>query len=522
MNTDRGGRAATVVAAGILISRLTGLVRGWVFAHFFGSGMESDAYTAAIKIPFMMRNLLGEGALSASFVPVYSGLLAKGDARGARALAGAVLGLLLAAVSVLTLVGIAAAPLLTAVLAFGFSPEKRDLTTQLTRIMFPMTALMVLSGWCLGVQNSHRRFFWSYASAAMWNVAQIVLLAGWGGHGTPKLQLAVWLAWGTLAGSFLQIAAQLREVLRLVKPFLVSLDRSTPGVRQALANIVPVVTALGVVQLSSTIDLQIASWLPDGAVTNINYANVIVLLPVALFGVSVAASSLPDFARDSSNVDFGALLERLRSGWQRILFYIVPSAIACIAFGDLLVGLIYRSGNFKAEQQQAVHAVLAAFAIGLVSFGSVKLMASAYYAMQDYRTPLRASLASLIASAAISIAFAWPFRHSVYGAAAIALGTAIGSYVNLFVLARGLRARLGVLYTPHMSRGTRRIALATIVAAAVAAPVRWLLWGQPPWIAGPPTLGLFALAYLFVAWRMGSGEAARWLRQPARSAAAAT
>ena len=517
---DRSGNAALVVGAGILISRLTGLVRGFVFARYLGSGFESDAYTAAIKIPFMMRNLLGEGALSASFVPVYSNLLAKGDDKGARALAGAVLGLLMAAVSLLTIVGILAAPALTKVLAYGFAPDKLELTTRLTRIMFPMTALMVLSGWCLGVQNSHRRFFWSYASAAMWNVAQIILLSGWGSRADSQTQLAIWLAWATLGGSLLQIAAQLPEVLRLVKPFAISLDRQTPGVRQALSNIGPVVTALGVVQLSSFIDLQIASFLPNGAVSNINYANTIVLLPVALFGVSVAASSLPEFSRESGSVAFTALLERLRGGWQRILFYIVPSAIACIAYGDLLVGLIYRSGKFGAAQQQAVHAVLAAFAVGLISFGSVKLMASAYYAMQDYRTPLKASLASLVASAIISIAFAWPLRDSLYGAAAIALGTAVGSYVNLSILVKGLRKKLGALYTPAMWQGTWRIVGATVFAAIAASPVRWLLREQRTWFVAPPTLTLFAMAYLIAAWWMGSGEAARWLRQPMRKRAA--
>jgi putative peptidoglycan lipid II flippase len=516
VSNDRGGRAATVVGAGILISRLTGLFRNFLLAHFFGLSVEADAYNAASKIPNIMRTLLGEGALSASFVPVYSRLLEKGDERAANALAGAILGLLMAAISVLTLVGIAAAPLLTSVLTPAFSGAQRDLTITLTRIMFPMTALMVMSGWCLGVQNSHRRFFWSYASAAMWNVAQIVLLVGWGARASSQVQLAVWLAWATLAGSVLQVTAQLPEVLSLVRPLRVTFNRAAEGVRETLGNVVPVVTALGVVQLSSLIDLQIANYLPAGAITSLTNANVVVLLPVALFGVSVAASSLPEFSRDTSGVDMSALLERLRGGWQRILFYIVPSAIACIVYGDLIVGLLYRSGKFGAREQQLVHAVLAAFAVGLVSFGSVKLLASAHYALKDYRTPLRASISSLVVSAVISIAFAWPLRHSAYGAAGIALGTAIGSYVNLSVQTRALRARLGALYTCAMWHGTRRIAFATVTAALVAAPVRYLLRSERPLLAGPPTLVAFGMVYLVTAWWMGSGEAARWLRQPQR------
>ncbi|MEO7997951.1 MAG: murein biosynthesis integral membrane protein MurJ [Gemmatimonadaceae bacterium] len=529
VNRDRGGRAATVVGVGIFLSRISGLVRGFLFTHFFGLGMESDAFGAASKIPNIMRSLLGEGSLSASFVPVYSRLLAKGDKRGANAMAGAILGLLMASVSVLTIVGIAAAPLLTSVLTPGFSGEKRELTIQLTQILFPMTALMVLSGWCLGVQNSHRRFFWSYASAAMWNIAQIVLLGAWGSRAASMTQLAHWLAWATLAGSLLQVAVQLPEVLRLVRPFRITMNRALNGVTDTLRNIGPVVTALGVVQLSSLIDLQIANYLPDGAISSLNNANTIVLLPVAIFGISVAASSLPEFSRDSANFDspsapasgnsamYSALLERLRGGWQRILFYIVPSTIACIAFGDMIVGLLYRSGKFGAAEQQVVHAVLAAFAVGLVSFGSVKLLASAHYALKDYKTPLRASLSSLVVSAVVSIAFAWPLRHSIYGAAGIALGTALGSYVNLSVQIRGLHKRLGALYTPHMWRGTRRIVWATLAAALIAAPVRYLLRDYVPYVVAPPTLGIFSLSYLVVAWLMGSAEAARWLRRPVRT-----
>ena len=526
---ERGARAATVVGFGIFLSRITGLVRGFLFTHFFGLGMESDAFIAASKIPNIMRSLLGEGSLSASFVPVYSRLLEKGDERGANAMAGAILGLLMASVSVLTLIGIAAAPLLTSLLTPDFANEKRELTIQLTRILFPMTALMVLSGWCLGVQNSHRRFFWSYASAAMWNIAQIVLLGAWGARAKSLNELAHWLAWATLVGSLLQVGAQMPEVLRLVRPLRITFNRAAVGVAETFKNIGPVVTALGVVQLSSLIDLQIANYLPDGAISSITNANTIVLLPVSIFGISVAASSLPEFSRDTVDDESAVahnsaertqrnavLLERLRGGWQRILFYVVPSTMACIAYGDMIVGMLYRSGNFGAPEQRIVHTVLAAFAIGLVSFGSVKLLASAHYALRDYKTPLRASLASLVVSAIVSVAFAWPLRHSIYGAAGIALGTALGSYVNLSVQIRGLHAKLGALYTTTMWTGTRRIAFATVLAALVAAPVRYLLRGQMSYVVAVPTLAVFSVAYLVVAWMMGSGEAARWLRRPVR------
>lgn len=524
MSSAEGGRGAFVVGAGILVSRLAGLLRNTAFAYWFGVSAVTDAYNAAFKIPNAVRNLLGEGAVSASFVPVYSGMLARGEIREARALANAILGLLFAAVSMLTLVGIAVAPGLTTLLAPGFSGETRELTTRLTRILFPMTGVMVLSGWCLGVQNAHRRFFWSYASAAMWSLAQIGLLMVGGPRATDTAQLAVWLAWATLGGAVLQVGAQLPQVLALVRPLRPTVDRAAAGVMTTLRNVVPVVAALGAVQVSSFIDLQVASYLPEGATSNIANANVIALLPVSLFGVSVAAASLPEFSRDSGTLALDALRERLRSGWQRILFYIVPSALVFVALGDYVVGMLYRGGRFTATDQHDVHMVLAAYAIGLASFASVKLLASCHYALQDYRTPLRASITSIVVSAIASIAIAIPLRHSPLAATGIALGSSLGSYTNLSLLMGGLRARLGVLYTPTMWRGTRRIVVAALAATAIGVLCGTLQKQYVPTlhprIAGVPVLAAYALTYLVVAWAMGSAEAARWLRlAPRRSAA---
>ena len=523
MSESSGGRAAFVVGAGILISRVFGLLRNLAFTAYFGAGAVSDAYTVAFKIPNAMRNLLGEGALAASFVPVYSRMLAGADPRSARALANAVLGILMLLVSALTLAGIALAPWLTELLASGLDPESRALTARLMRILFPMTAVMVLSGWCLGIQNSHRRFFWSYASAAMWSVAQIALLVGWGGRAGTMAQLAVWLAWATLGGALLQVAVQLPEVLRLVGRVRPSLQRSAEGVPAVLRNVLPVMLALGVTQLSSLVDTLIASFLQEGALTLVFYANLVALLPVSVFGVSVAAASLPEFSRDTATATTDALRDRLRAGWQRILFYIVPSAVVFVVLGDYCIGILYRAGRFGAQEQYIAHAILAAYAVGLVSFGSVKLMSSAYYALQDYRTPLRASMASVAVSALAATTLALTFRRSELAAAGIALGAALGSYTNLFLLVRGLRKRLGPLYTPAMVQGTRRIVLAALVAAVVGGALHYAQWrylaALHPRLAGPPILAAFGLVYLLVAWRMGSAEAARWLRVRPRAAA---
>ena len=530
----RGGeRAAGMVAAGIMVSRLFGLLRTWAFARYLGVGIAADAYNAAVRIPNFVRTLLGEGAISASFIPVYTEALERGDQRAARALAGALLGILLAAVSVLTIAGILLAPVLVSVVAGGLNAETEALAIRLTRVMFPMTGLMVISGWCLAIQNSHRRFFMSYASAALWSLAQIVLLFGWGtttagdirpgllGIGSrigDPIELAWWLAWATLAGAVLQIGAQLPQVISLVRPLRITLDRGAAGVDKTLRNFGPVMLALSAVQVSSFIDTRIASQLPTGALTNINYAAQLYTLPVSLFGLSVAAASLPDFSRDTLHAT-EVLRDRLRSGWVRILFYIIPSTIVFILFGDLVITLLLQSGRFGAAETELVHWVLAAYAIGLVGYSSVKLLASAHYAFNDYRTPLRASVFAIITSAILALALALPFRHSLRGAAGIALGSALGSYVNLLLLAGGLRRRLGPLYSGVMWTGTARIIGAAAIASGVAYIVRRGLEG----VGGIPdrwrvyvvalgTLAAFGGIFLIAAYAAGSQEAARWLR----------
>jgi hypothetical protein len=349
----------SVVFAGIPDQSIAlGLVRQMLFARYFATSAEADAFTAASKIPNLLRNLLGEGTLSASFVPVYSRLLERRDEAGARALAAAVLGLLLTGVSALTLVGIATAPILTTVFAPGFDPARAELTTRLTRVLFPMTALMVLSGWCLGVQNSHRRFFWSYASAALWSIAQIVLLLWWGRRG------GVIVAVGVVAGVGNPgriIAAGGRSVAGGHSPHWRGAShphRRAEGVRDTLRNVLPVLASLGVVQISSLIDLQIASYLPRGTASNLYYANLIALLPVSLFGVVAAASLLPEFSRP------GAARERccwngcVAAGSAFFLHRAVRRGLRVLR--RPVCGTVAAHGRFGAAEQRAVYSVLAA------------------------------------------------------------------------------------------------------------------------------------------------------------------
>ena len=275
---------AVFVAAGILLSRLAGLVRLRVFAHYFGLQSDSaDAFNAAFRIPNFLQNLFGEGALSASFIPVYAALVSRGERREADRVAGAVGALLALVVAILVLVGVFATPLLIALIAPGFTGDKRALTIALVRILFPGAGLLVLSAWCLGVLNSHGRFLLSYAAPVMWNAAMIATLVAFGA-GTPLPRLAVLLAWGSVAGSALQFAVQLPAVVRVAPDARPALDLVSEQVREVVRNFAPVFVSRGVVQVSAYIDSLLASLLPTGAVTGLANAQLLYTLPVSLFG----------------------------------------------------------------------------------------------------------------------------------------------------------------------------------------------------------------------------------------------
>src|SRR5688572_22238155 len=260
----RKSSASFLVAAGIFLSRISGLVRQRVFAHYFGQSAAADAFTAAFRIPNFLQNLFGEGVLSASFIPVYASLRARDRNRDATAVAAAVAALLALTVSVLVLLGVLLAPWLIDLIAPGFEGEKRDATTRLVRILFPGAGLLVLSAWCLGVLNSHRRFFLSYVAPVVWNLAIIAALVGFDG-GIGQYDLAMIAAWGSVAGSLLQFAVQLPTVLRLLGGLRPGPLLAEP-VRAVIRNFVPVFVGRGVVQISAYVDTLLASLLPTGAV----------------------------------------------------------------------------------------------------------------------------------------------------------------------------------------------------------------------------------------------------------------
>ena len=428
-----------------------------------------DAYGAALRIPNAFRNLLSEGALSASFVPVFSSQLERGDPGSARRLAQGVLGRLLALTALVVAAGTAAAPWLVALLAPGYDAELGARTAQLVRILFPMSGVMIVGAWCLGILTSHRRFFLPFAAPVVWNLSQIAgLLLGARLGWAPLIEV---LAWSTLVGSLLQVAVQLPSVRRLLGTLRPRIDRGFEPTGRVVRNAVPVAAGQGIFQISSLTDVFLASLLVEGAFSGIYYAQRIALLPLALFGASVAVAALPEMSRERG---IEALRGHLATGARRVAWFIFPSVVVLLVLGDLAVSLIYERGDFDPAHVPVVHWILGAYALGLVATSLTKLFASAFHALQDTRTPVRYAAVGVGAGIAVGAAVSLWLDARGFGvraAAGIVFGGSMGAWVNLGLLARGLWRRGARGWLRPIRTSLLRAALGALLAGGAA----WLL-----------------------------------------------
>jgi len=507
-----------MVAAGILTSRLSGLVRSSVVAHFLGNGPIASAWTAAFRIPNLLQNLFGEGALSASFIPVYARLEAEGDRDAAQRLAGAVATLLALLVATLVAVGMLATPLLIDLIAPGFEGEMRELTIRLVRIAFPGTGILVLSAWCLGVLNSHRRFFLPYAAPVAWNAAIIAafLLAG-SPDDLPRLaELAMW---GAVGGSALQLLVQLPTVLALLGRLRISLRRTEP-LGTVLRNFLPVSLSRGVTQVSAYVDVLMATLISATAVASLGYAQLLSTLPVSLFGMSVSAAELPAMssARGTETEVATELRRRLDAGLGRIAYFVVPSAVAFMAIGHLLAAIVFQSGRFTAEDSVTVWSILAASAVGLLAATFGRLYSSSFYALRDTRTPVRYAIARVV----LGIGLGWFLGLRVppllgidarWATAGLALGASLAAWVEFMLLRQGMNRRIGA--TGIAGASLARLGAAALVAAAGA----WLAHLALPGLGrlqGIVAAGVFGVLYLTTTYALGVPEARGLIRRSVR------
>ncbi|MGH7618294.1 MAG: murein biosynthesis integral membrane protein MurJ, partial [Gemmatimonadaceae bacterium] len=464
------GGAAAIIAGSILASRMFGIVRQSLMATFLGTTEAADAFWAAFRISNIIQNLFGEGVLSASFIPVYAPLVSRGDDEEAGRVAGAVGALLVLAVSVLVLIGILATPFLIPLIAPGFHGEKRELTIQLARILFPGAGIFVIGAWCLGILNSHRKFFLPYFAPVLWNVVMIATLIVAGPHRGER-DLVVLLAWASVAGAVLQFLVQVPTTLGLVRHLRVSLGLRSENVKRAVLNFGPVFVSRGVVQISSYIDNLLASLLPGGMVATFGYASGVILLPVSLFGMSISAAALPAMSAALGNESEVAAAMRafLKRGLRHIAYFVIPSAAAFLAFGDVIARVLFQYRKFTPQDSLYAWGILAGAAVGLLASTLGRLYSSTYYALHDTRTPLRFATLRVILTTALGYFFALPLPRLIgidphWGAAGLTASAGVAGWVEFALLRSRLNRRIG-----ETGVEARFVALLWGCAAAAAA-----------------------------------------------------
>ncbi len=516
-----------MIGTGIFISRIAGFARDVVFASFFGNTGLADVWRVSLKAPNVIQNLLGEGTLSASVIPVYAELLEQGREEDAGRFAGASLGLLMVVAGGAALLGILFAPILVPVLLFRWDAEKVALTTTMVQILFPMMALLVVSAWALAILNSHRRFFVSYAAPVAWNGAILLTMLGFGlGAGWTGSELLLAVGWGALAGGLLQLAVQAPYVLPLLRHLRLSVSRAAVGVREALRNFGPVLAARGVVNIGALLDVFLAALLVEGAVAALGYAQTLYVLPISLFGMSIAASELPELSRQRSKPP-EELAAQVSQALERIHFLLIPSTLAFVLLGDLFVGGIYQRRSFLETDTPVVHAILAAYAFGLLASSGSRVLSTAFYTLRDARTPARMAYLRVAVSLLLGVSLMFPLDGFAsgqlrYGAVGLALGSSVAAWLEYGMLRRRLAHALG----PHGPRpGVRsRLAAAGGIAALVAIGAKWVLGStvprrdgyltlllndSAPWLLQPllavGTALAFGVAYLIATARLGVG-----------------
>jgi putative peptidoglycan lipid II flippase len=509
-------RQAALVSSGILITRLIGLVRQRIISRYFALSYVADAFYGAFRIPNLLQNLFGEGVLSASFIPVYSKLLAEGDEEEAGRVAGAVAAILALTTAALVLLGVLAAPFVTDVVVGGFQGQTRELTIRLVRILFPGAGLLVMSAWCLGILNSHRKFFLSYTAPVLWNLAMIATLLGF--RNMAEESLVVTLAWGSVVGSALQFGIQMPVVVRLARHIRVRLDTRDSQVRQVIRNFVPVFISRGVVQISAYVDMVLASYLPQGAVAAMTNAQALYTLPVSLFGMAVSAAELP--AMSSALGDAGEVAAylngRLNAGLRQIAFFVVPSSMAFLALGGVIAALLLQNGRFHHAESQYVWSIVAGSSVGLLASTLGRLYSSTYYALRDTRTPLRFAIIRVALTTGLGYLCALPLPRWIgidprWGAAGLTASAGVAGWVEFTLLRSTLNRRIGQTGLPGAL--VAKLWTSAAVAAAAAWGVKLALGEKHPTVFGALIVGVYGAVYFAVTYLLGVEECAGAVRR---------
>jgi putative peptidoglycan lipid II flippase len=469
---------AGVISLAVMASRVLGLVRDQVFAVLFGAGLQYDAFLTAFRIPNLLRDLFAEGALSAAFVTTFTQTLQSQGKQAAIRLWNRVATLIVLLIAAVSLLGWLYAPAIVDRLAPGFAavPGKAPLTVELTRIMIPYLLIVALAAQAMGMLNAFNIFGIPALASAFFNVGSILggLLLGYGLAPFLGLTPIAGMAYGTLVGGFLQFAVQWPSLRRCGVSYAPALSLSDPGVRQIFRLMGPAIIGTAAVQINVFVNTNFASAILDpasGAVANgpvswLSYAFRFMQFPIGVFGVAIATATLPPLSRSTANADTAEFRRTLGHSLALVFLLCIPSALGLAVLGRPIVALLFEHGKFTSLDTIQTANALAAYAVGLAGYAAVKVLSPAFYALNDARTPMLISLASIVVNYAMNSLLVGPFGH-----VGLAFSTSTVALINFLLLAIFMRRKLKRL-------GGRRLAatVAKIFAASLAmAGVAWLV-----------------------------------------------
>ena len=459
-------RSAGVIGLATLASRLLGLARDRVLAHYFGAGDAMDAFNVASRIPNLLRDLFAEGSMSAAFVPTFTRHLATGGREAAWRLASQVLNALLVVTGAIVVAGIALADPLTRLYAGDYAavPGKLELTVTLTRVMFPFLTLVAIAVAMMGMLNSLRRFFVPALSPATFNVviiaSAVTLVPVMRAIGQPPI-LAI--ALGTVAGGLAQVAIQWPALRREGFRHRWVLDARDPGLREILILMGPGTVGVAAAQINLFVNTVLATGEGTGAVSWLNYAFRLMYLPIGLFGVSIATAALPEISRHAALDELARVRQTVAQGLRLMLMLNVPAAVGLVALASPIVGLILESGEFTSADTAATAAALVCYAPGLIGYSAAKIVTPSFYAFRDPRTPVTVSLGTVGLNLVLNLALV-----RAMGYRGLALGTTIAALANASALLLLLRRRLGGLDGRRLATSFLGILAASLVMGAAA------------------------------------------------------
>ncbi|KPJ76511.1 MAG: hypothetical protein AMJ54_11335 [Deltaproteobacteria bacterium SG8_13] len=459
--------AAGTVGSATLLSRVFGYARDMVFAGVFGAGPIADAFIAAFRIPNLLRRLFGEGSLGISFIPVFTETMQRDGREEAFCLARSAFRLLSVILLVAAVLGIAAAPLITRMVAYGFtkSPEQLSLTVSLTRIMFPYLFFIGMVALSMGVLNALGHFAAPALAPVFLNLAMIgsLLLAVF--LTTDPITRVYALAIGVLVGGGFQLALQLPclagKGLRLRR----KTTFGHAGLKKIGKLFLPVTFGAAVFQINTLVGNLLASFLPAGSISYLYFADRLVQFPLGIFGISTATAVLPSLSRLAAAGDAEAVKQTFGFSMRLVLFICVPAMVGLVVLREPIVALLFQRGQFGAEATVLTARALLYYAFGLWAFASVRIVAAVFYAMQDARTPVKIALVCIVVNLLLGWLLMKPMQH-----AGLALALTLSSALNLILLLAALRSRLGPL-------GGRAIAASACKTALCSAIMGFAVWG---------------------------------------------